>query len=139
MDFRGFFGDDPESDFWIDNQTALAVAKTPSGAERPKSRHIALRYMRVSEAKDRLQFCPTQHQKADVMTKSTVPQSVRDHVFHHNPAMRAKKRDQELDELDGELDTMFTSIGTTCCYLSIQQFLDHDLEKGYTSFFVAHP
>ena len=137
VDFRGFFGDDPESDFWLDNQTALALAKTASGAKRPKSRHVALRYMRASEAKGRLHFCPTQHQKADVMTKSTVSQAVRDHVFHHNPEMQGGKKERELAEQDLELDAMFTTAGSTCCYGSVLQFLDDEYDAGYTSFFVA--
>jgi hypothetical protein len=137
MDFRGFFGDEPDADLWLDNQTAVAVAKTPEGKERPKSRHVALRYMQVSEAHERIQFCPTQHQKADVMTKSSVSREIRDHVFHHNPHMRTKKKQQELDEQMEELETMFATAGSTCCYLSVLQFLDRDYGKGYKSFFVC--
>jgi len=92
IDFRGFFGDAPDDTLWLDNQTAVTVAKTPSGQERPKSRHVALRYMKVSDAKDRIEFCPTYEQKADALTKSTVSRAIRDNIFVHNPCMVLEKQ-----------------------------------------------
>ena len=69
LDFLGFFGEPTDGALWRDNQTAVTVAKSPSGGERPKSRHVALRYLRVVDVADRIQFCPTEHMKADTLTK----------------------------------------------------------------------
>ena len=87
--------------------------------------------MRVSEAKDRIQFCPTEHMKADCLTKSTVPREIRDHVFYHNPAMRRKKKtkaDEDEEQLveEEETNAMFTLTGAVCCFLSVTEHLERE-------------
>jgi len=52
---------------WIDNQSAITTAKATD--TRPKSRHYALRYLRVRDAASRIVFCPTNLMKADGLTK----------------------------------------------------------------------
>jgi hypothetical protein len=125
LDFKGFFGESTEDNLWLDNQTAVTVSKTASGSERPKSRHVALRHMRVSAVGDKIRFCPTQHQKADILTKSRVTQAIRDHVFHHNPEMKnpRKQKKEEEEQTQEEMDGMFTSAEVKCCFLSILQYL----------------
>ena len=124
LDFKGFFGDRSDETLWIDNQTAVMVSKTEPGKERPKSRHVALRYMRVSEVKDKIRFCPTQHQKADVLTKCGVSQDVRDHVFTHNPQMQSGKSKKKAEEDLFEVEDMFTTNDQImCCYISALEYL----------------
>ena len=122
LDFRGFFGDCPDDQLWLDNQSAVTVAKTATAKERPKSRHIALRYMKVSEVGDKIRFCPTQHQKADVLTKSNVSQDIRNHVFHHNPSM---KHPRKMKEEETEVEEMFTvSDEIQCCFYSVLEYFE---------------
>ena len=122
IDFRGFFGDCPDDTLWLDNQTAVIVAKTASAKERPKSRHVALRYLKVSEVGDKIRFCPTHHQKADVLTKSSVSQDVRNHVFYHNPEMKNPRRKKE-EEM--EVEEMFTVVDDLqCCFYSVLEYFN---------------
>ena len=125
LDFRGFFGEDTDDTLWCDNQTAVTVAKTPAGSERPKSRHVALRYMKVTEFADKIQFCPTEHQKADVLTKCSVGSDVRNNAFYHNPHMKnARKKREKYDECDMETDSMFVLWDEApCCFLSVAEYL----------------
>jgi len=64
------------SDFilWVDNQSAITTAK--SEGTKPKSRHYALRYLRVKGEASKIVFCPTTLMKADPLTKleCSVPQ-----------------------------------------------------------------
>ena len=53
---------------WVDNESTIASAK--SEEVRPKSRHFALRYLRVRDESHRLNFCPTKLQRADGFTKN---------------------------------------------------------------------
>ena len=80
--------------------------------------------MRVSEVKDRIQFCPTERQKADVLTKSGVTREIRDHVFHHNPQMRRKKQTKAAEETETEV--MFTPSGAVCSFLSVTEYLERE-------------
>ncbi len=66
---------------WVDNQSAIATAKSTD--LKPKSRHYALRYLRVRDAASRIVFCPTNLMKADGLTKleCSVPQ--RNLILHH--------------------------------------------------------
>jgi hypothetical protein len=121
IDFRGFFGENPADNIWLDNLSAVIVSTTPSERERPKSRHVALRYMKVGDAADRIRFCPTQHQKADCLTKSSVSETIRQHVFHHNPEMKHPSKKSKADEemvVDDDLE-----IQSPCCFVSVMQFL----------------
>eukprot|EP00392_Amoebophrya_sp_AT5.2_P007236 g7250.t1 len=91
--FKGFLENkEPPEDLWIDNMTAKRVAQTPGDALRPRSRHVALRYHKVCDLCDKINFCPTEHMKADCLTKNNVPREVRDHVFYHNPEMYNKRK-----------------------------------------------
>ena len=53
---------------WLDNTSAISTAK--SDETRPKSRHYALRYLRVKESARAIVFCPTNLMKADALTKT---------------------------------------------------------------------
>ena len=88
LTFKGFFEEEFEDpDLWIDNATAVQVSQQPTDEQRPRSRHVALRYHRVKDYCDKIRFCPTQHMKADSLTKIGVSQEIRDNIFHHNPNM----------------------------------------------------
>jgi len=87
-----------EAPVWIDNSSAIQIAKQDS--LKPKTRHFALRYHRVREQSDRLFFAPTWLQKADPMTKTTMPAQQRRILLHHtyNPPP-PKKTKNENDEV----------------------------------------
>ena len=83
--FLGFFDKDPHCAkdgtglpslmwLWCDNQSTVTAAKNEE--INPKSRHFALRYLRVRDESDRLKFCKTELQRADGLTKN-VPSTVR--------------------------------------------------------------
>jgi len=59
---------------WVDNTSAITIAQ--DSVTHPKSRHYALRHLRVRDAAEKLVFCPTHLMKADALTKLTasVPQ-----------------------------------------------------------------
>ncbi|CAD7927226.1 unnamed protein product [Amoebophrya sp. A120] len=88
---------------WIDNQSAITTAKSTDN--KPKSRHYALRYLRVRDAASQIMFCPTYLMKADGLTKleCSVPQ--RRLLLHHidNPDPKSFSCDASDDEDD--LDT----------------------------------
>ena len=77
--FLGFFDKDPHCTkdetglpslmwLWCDNQSTVTAAK--SEEINPKSRHFALRYLRVRGESSRLKFCRTELQRADGLTKN---------------------------------------------------------------------
>ncbi|CAD7965940.1 unnamed protein product [Amoebophrya sp. A120] len=118
--FKGFLEDrDASEDLWMDNQTAITVAKTPGDAQRPRSRHVALRYHKVADECEKIKFCPTEHMKADCLTKNNVPRDVRDHVFHHNPHM-TNKRKVKVSEDPEEVDACFTVVGVPGLFFSLE-------------------
>ena len=82
---------------WVDNQSAIAIAKSED--LNKKTKHFALRYMRVRDASSRIHFVPTHLQKADALTKS-VPYPVRLMMFHHTSDVldKAKALDQAQSE-----------------------------------------
>ena len=56
---------------YCDNQSAIKIAQ--SNEFSGKSRHFALRLMRVKDESDRVRFVPTTLQKADGLTKNCSP------------------------------------------------------------------
>lgn len=55
---------------WCDNQSAIGAGKAAAADEpRPKSRHFALKWIRVKENTRRILFCPTTKMRADALTK----------------------------------------------------------------------
>ena len=99
LTFRGFFeANDEEPDLWIDNETAVTVAKKPTDEQRPRSRHVALRYHKVKDYCEKINFCPTEHMKADSLTKVGVSKEIRDNIFHHNPNMINARKWKEVEE-----------------------------------------
>ena len=52
---------------WVDNKSAIIAAT--SEELKPKSKHFALRYVRVRDEHARLKFCPSSLQRADGLTK----------------------------------------------------------------------
>ena len=88
----------PSSDdavLWVDNQSAITTAKAEG--TKPKSRHYALRYLRVRDFAKQIMFCPTNLMKADPLTKleCSVPQ--RRLILHHvsNPVISDPEADAE--------------------------------------------
>ena len=73
----------PSSDkiLWVDNTSAIAVAK--SEEYKPKSRHYALRYLRVRDHAKDMVFVPTHLQKADALTKLECSVSQRRLLLHN--------------------------------------------------------
>ena len=79
LGFLGFYDKEPHSLkdgtglpssmwLWCDNQSAIVAAQ--SEEINPRSRHFALRYLRVRDEGRRLRFCKTDLQRADGLTKN---------------------------------------------------------------------
>ena len=66
---------------WLDNQSAIVTAKSED--TKPKSRHYALRYLRVRDAASKIVFCPTNLMKADGLTKLECSVSQRRLLLHN--------------------------------------------------------
>ena len=81
-DFLNFFRDTPtdlvtinnsiapsldNAVLWVDNTSAISTAKDSS--TKPRSRHYALRYLRVRDNADKIVYCPTHLMKADPLSK----------------------------------------------------------------------
>ena len=76
-----FFCSTPEkSVLWCDSQAVTLGAK--GAAERPASRHLAIRWHRVRDEAQRLCFVPTHLQRADGLTKNNVSPSQRRLLLH---------------------------------------------------------
>jgi hypothetical protein len=91
---------------WVDNTSAINVAQ--SEETRPKSRHYALRYLRVRDAAEKLVFCPTGLQRADGLTKlsCSVPQRrLLLHLHTPNNMLWMEEEDPEDDDDDPEAAT----------------------------------
>ncbi len=59
-----------------DNQSAISMAKNPQFHGRAKHINIKYHFIReqVSESKIRLEYCPTKHMLADLLTKGIGPE-----------------------------------------------------------------
>ena len=77
-----------DSILWVDNTSAICTAKSES--TKPKSRHYALRYLRVRDNAKKIVFCPTALMKADGLTKLECAVPQRRLLLHHvnNPVIR---------------------------------------------------
>jgi len=92
-------GELEKSVVWCDNTSAIATAKGAStGDTKPRSRHYALRFLKVQDAVRRLCFCPTLRMRADALTKMSTP--LRTLLLHNvTPATTLKY------EYDNDYDT----------------------------------
>jgi hypothetical protein len=66
---------------WVDNTSAITTAKDSD--TKPRSRHYALRYLRVRDSASRIIFCPTHLMKADALSKLECSSSQRHMLLHH--------------------------------------------------------
>ena len=102
------------SDFvlWVYNQSAITTAK--SEGTKPKSRHYALRYLRVRDEASKIMFCPTSLMKADPLTKleCSVPQ--RRLVLRHvaNPVTWDSSADGDANCVEDDFSDCY------CAYLA---------------------
>ena len=80
--FKEFFKPLTDWRLWIDNQSAVTIAQSEDF--KPRSRHYALRHIKVREFAKHVEFCPTTAQCADALTKTECTASQRDlvQVFH---------------------------------------------------------
>ena len=72
---------------WVDNESAIATANATD--TKPRSRHYALRYLRVREASQSVVLCPTHLMKADGLSKVSLTEPQRGLLLHHvsNPTI----------------------------------------------------
>ena len=90
-----------EAVLWVDNQSAICTAKDVDN--KPKSRHYALRYLRVRDYAGQIVFCPTNLQKADGLTKVEAAVSQRRLLLHHIvPDLRDNMDDNPSDSEEEE-------------------------------------
>ena len=105
-----FFGDPnavKKGPLYCDNRGAVVCGRKghEDTAEIPKkTRHVALRFARVLDEKDRLWFCPTDEQKADGLTKSRNTHALRQIFVHDLPPMSKNFVEDEDDEDDDDDD-----------------------------------
>ena len=124
--FRGFYDSpgsgerDSEMDLWMDNETAVTVSKKPTDEQRPRSRHVALRHHKVKDFCENIHFCPTEHMKADSLTKIGVAKEVRDNIFYHNPNMVNSRK---WKEVEAEAENFFV---VSCVSFADLTWLDSD-------------
>ena len=52
---------------------------------------------KVKDYCDKIKFCPTEHMKADTLTKIGVSKEIRDNIFFHNPDMVNTRKSQAYD------------------------------------------
>jgi hypothetical protein len=78
---------------WVDNQSAIATAKDSD--LKPKSRHYALRYLRVRDYAEQIMFCPTNLMKADGLTKLECSTQQRRLLLHHVDNPRWEEETEE--------------------------------------------
>ncbi len=84
---------------WVDNQSAITISKSED--TKPKSRHYALRYLRVRDYAEQICFCPTNLQKADGLTKLECSTTQRRLLLHHVDSPVISKRQKiNSDEED---------------------------------------
>ena len=81
--FWGFLAQDDIDEesvtpLWLDNSAAISAAQSKEA--KPRSRHFALRYLRVKEQADRIFYCPTKLMKADSLTKTGGEREI---LLHH--------------------------------------------------------
>ena len=108
-----FFRPVKEELIWVDNKSAIAIAKQTE--VRAKCRHFQLRYHRVKDEARKLQFVPTHLQKADPLTKQTSKQQ-RQLLFHHT------YNDQKVDETEEDYDLEHEDVGTQWFVACIPSF-----------------
>ena len=102
---------------WVDNTSAIQISK--SDIVRPKSRHYALRYLRVKDECERIAFCPTDLMKADPLTKVKIDPRQRKLLFHHTYGAPKPTKDSDKVNDDDEALTVlciagFWKSGTAC-------------------------
>jgi hypothetical protein len=97
--FLEYFEATPRDDhlIWVDSMSALQVAR--GSADRPRSRHVALRWFNVREEAQRLCFCPTTLQRADPLTKVECSPEARRLILWANKEPDTKNRiDEDEDD-----------------------------------------
>lgn len=104
--FKTFFDPIPDeiTPLWVDNQSAISVSK--SHVIKEKSRHYALRHMRVRDASKRIFYCPTNLQKADGLTKVGCSEAQRALLLHHTYGDPVKPKKKKTGEDEEQVTTM---------------------------------
>ena len=90
------------STVWVDSQAAIMAAQ--GSKERPKSRHLALRWHRVKDEAQRLAFCPTHLQRADALTKIDCSPNQRNMVLWNTKELSLVNDKSVEDEVEVEVE-----------------------------------
>ena len=95
---------------WVGNQSAITTAKATD--TKPKSRHYALRYLRVRDAASQIVFCPTYLMKADPLTKLECSAPQRKLILHHidNPRLDKVVDDSDSSDEQDEDDVSYSNV-----------------------------
>ena len=89
--------DDTDLILWVDNTSAISTSKDKDF--KPRSRHYALRHLRVRDFGDRIYYCPTTLMKADALTKLVLSQNQRRLLLHHiRPVSNDALEDAEYED-----------------------------------------
>ena len=95
-----------DSILFCDNTATVKIIRDlgEEGLTKPRSRHYALRHLRVAEyaAPGRLYFCPTTLQKADALTKIDVAQAQRRMLLFNDCVQVSEQVEEESSEEEQE-------------------------------------
>jgi hypothetical protein len=97
---------------WCDNTSAISTAKSVAcGDTKPKSRHYALRYLRVKDAASSICYCPTTLQKADGLTKVECSVKQRRLLLHHIYDPVYDDEQDSYDEYEDDEQVSYVCLG----------------------------
>lgn len=96
LGFSDFLFPSEDSPVFVDNQSAIAVAKGVDN--KKKSRHFMLRFHRVKDNARRLFFCPDALQKADMLTKNEIEFDKRMRLFHTSNCCFWDDEDSDVED-----------------------------------------
>ena len=105
----------PDTDkiLWVDNTSAITVAQSEDF--KPKSRHYALRYLRVKDHAKDIVFCPTTLQKADGLTKLECSGSQRRMLLHNIIDPVIEYENEEFSDSEDEEMLPSSNDAAVCC------------------------
>ena len=103
--------------------SAISTAKSAAlGDTKPKSRHYALRWIRVKDAAGSICYCPTSLQKADGLTKLECAVPQRNLLLFHTV------QDPVFDDYDSDLEEDEDGVAS---YSSDHSFLEYSVFFGF--------
>lgn len=127
----GMVPNSPDCILWLDNQAAISTAKL-GDETRPKSRHYALRYLRVKDYCDKIAFTPTTLMKADCLTKLECSVAQRRLILHHVSDPVIENDDDVSESEDGDKDNDSSSAAAVLTHAAKERRSNAYIEYCYS-------